>query len=109
MGPASNFLGASGSRSSVIPASRNATMAKPSQAGTQPSVRDKDSERAHFFHITIQFCATVQRSLFFARQMQRERRAALTCAVRMLAWMADGFAMLRIASAMTGHARAATG
>ena len=44
---------------------------------------------------------TVQRSLFFAHQMQHEHGAVITCAMRMLAWMADGFAMLRIASAMT--------
>ena len=33
--------------------------------------------------------------------MQREREAAISCAVRTFAWMADGYAMLGIASAMT--------
>ena len=33
--------------------------------------------------------------------MQREREAAISCAVRTLAWMADGYAMLGITSAMT--------
>jgi hypothetical protein len=33
--------------------------------------------------------------------MQHEPGAAITCVVRTLAWMADGYAMLRIASAMT--------
>ena len=55
------------------------------------------------------FWTTIHWSLFFARQMQHERGAAITCAVRMLAWMADGFAMLRIASAMTEHTRARSG
>ena len=33
--------------------------------------------------------------------MQRACGAAISCAVRTLAWMADGYAMLRIAPAMT--------
>lgn len=45
------------------------------------------SARVRRVHYALLFQATVQRSLFFAYQMQRKRGAAIICAMRMLTWI----------------------